>query len=545
MYSVFIVDDEPSARNGLRTYIDWPRLNLQVVGEASDGADALVAMTRLRPDIVISDIKMPNMDGIEMCTRLKAIHETVQIIFMSAYSDLNFLKAAFDIEAIDYVLKPINLGEMEAVIERAVARLQEKQSHQRLVEQMDLLISESMPLLRDKFFQQLIAGSGDDTDRLTEQLTFLDLDFPVDGSFGVLVIDLDDQAALLSATHEHDRQLSVFLILSICRHLIANQSKGYAFESGNGEFVGIIPLDGDNVSGKLELLASQIISDVMVKSALSVTVGVSPVANGLNMISQTYREARKAVGRRLYIGKGQVITADPADKPPAAFYLPDPVVFDTISAAVEAADLDLFTAVFHETINKVVEKQASLINVNIVCTQILMAILDAAMQLDPVVGKKIWRNEAHLCHNLFINETIDGFKESVLSLFTHVCTQLSDQDDSKQGYVVQKIKTILHQRYRENLTIQELADAVYLTHTYLCIVFKKETGMTINDYLTAVRMEKAKELLLDPQNKIYTVCNEVGYADPSYFSKLFKRYHGISPVKYRNKVINVRESEDE
>lgn len=544
MYSVFIVDDEPSARNGLRNYIDWPRLNLQVVGEASDGADALDAMSRLRPDIVISDIKMPNMDGIEMCTRLKAIHDTVQIIFMSAYSDLTFLKAAFDIEAIDYVLKPINLGEMEIAIERAVARLQEKQSHQRLIEQMDLLISESMPLLRDKFFQQLIAGPDDEDSRLAEQLAFLELDLPINGTYGVLVIDLDDQAALMSTAHEHDRQISVFLILSICRQLLAEQGKGYVFESGNGEYIGIIPLGNAENNGVLESLARRIISDVMVKTALSVTVGVSPVAFGLNQVGQACREARKAVGRKLYIGKGQVIMADQADALPAAFYLPDPAVFNTIAAAVEAADLDLFSTVFHEAIGKVVQKQASLINVNIVCTQIFFVILDAAMQLDPVVGKKIWRSEAHLCHNLFMNETIDDFKESIFSLFSQVCTQLNGQDDNKQGYVVQKIKTILNQRYRENLTIQELADAVYLTHTYLCIVFKKETGLTINDYLTAVRMEKAKELLLDPQNKIYTVCNEVGYADPSYFSKLFKRYHGISPVKYRNKVINTYEPEE-
>lgn len=536
MYTLFIVEDEAPTRNWLREHFEWDRLNIKVIGEADDGKTAILPISDLKPSLVISDIEMPDMDGITLAQKIRETSPETKIIFISAHDDVDYIRSALKVDAIDYIFKPIDFDELETVVKRVLNIIDKEQGQKSIMYDMDLKLRQSLPLLKEKFFISLISGWISSDKEIMKKLEFLDLDLKLWGTYCAFVLSVDDFIKRNFDTTEKDWQLTSFAIVNICSELIETSLKGYFFEYGQGVFVGILDIEQEDYEERLLVLAKTIKEMLKMYLDISVTIGVGDAAEKLSDISKSYVKAKRAAGYRFFFGKNNVITMDALEMSDENEYHFGLQELEKVEVLLKAADndkiLEELEIVFKGLLSsrhpfKVQYFRNVCLDMMLIASRVLM-------------GIGINTEEDGFRYNgehIYALETSDDLKNCVVSYYKNACALIAKKRFSKENDVVENIKKIINHRYNEDITIQDIASEIYLTSTYLCLIFKQETGETINDYLTRVRIEMAKKFMADKSKKFYDICCSIGYTNPSYFSRLFKKYTGLSPSEYREKVL--------
>ncbi|MFC0334826.1 response regulator [Paenibacillus sepulcri] len=545
MYKLLIVDDEPTVRSGLQTYFNWSSFGIEVMGEADDGDVALEMIGMEQPDLILTDVRMPNMDGITLSRQISAHYPQCKIIFVSGHDDADYLKSALKVSAVDYIFKPVNLQELSAVMKRVVADLDAERAEQRLKQDLQVKLKEGMPLLREKFLLSLIDNSVPKLE-LGERLEFLGLDLPVEASYWVIVISVDDLAEVMASRSERDRQLLWYSVLNICQELIATHLGGYAFEHRNGEFVGVLRMDmeGDNAPDAAEALfalAGDIRDNLERWLKISVTIGISDRVAALSHLAHSYKQAREAADHKWYLGKNRIITMDSLEIPEtdaSSINRYDLAHNELLISALKAADPDKLREVLDHIFTDLSRNRRDGLKYGRnVCLQIVLAVGQLLLELN-AQSSELEGAESLLWEALFEQETLGEMRQLIESHLSAVCERIREKRTGKVANLVERVRTIIEQSYADGgLTVADIGKAVYLTPTYVSLLFKQETGQTVNEYLTQVRVDKAKELLRDPQYKFYDICYAIGYTDPSYFTKLFKKATGVTPSVYRDNYV--------
>ncbi|TXK80347.1 response regulator [Paenibacillus sp. N3.4] len=535
MYRLVIVDDEDTVRFGLSTYFDWSQYGIEVVDEADDGDVALEVIERVRPDIVLTDVRMPHMDGIRLSNEIKVRFPTTQIVFVSGHDDVDYLKSALKVNAVDYIFKPVNMQELATVIERVVAVLQEAEQERTYIADMQVKLTQSMPLLREKFLMSLIRDGVTHPGRIKEKLDFLGLDLPVEFNYWTIVVNIDDSAEVISSRPERDQQLLSYSVQNIVQELIEQCMHGYAFENRIGEFVGILKMGEEDVQEeKLFALAEKIRDNLQRWLKISVTIGVGECISQLSSLPRSYTQAREAADQRWYLGKNHIISIDHLEQDKDSSYRFNALQGERIMSVLKAADEDKLLAELDEVFEPLSRnRKEGFTYCRNVSLQLFLLASRLMVELN-ILAPELGDKEAELWERVFKQETIIDLRKLVEDHLLDISKRIGDKRSGKPKNVIERVRLLMDQRYAENLQVGVIANEVFLSPTYLCLLFKQETGETINEYLTKVRIEKAKELLSDPRNKFYEVSYTVGYSDPSYFSKLFKKYTGVTPSSFRD-----------
>jgi two-component system response regulator YesN len=545
MLKLLIVDDEPDTREGLRYYFDWEKYDIEVIGEADDGSTAIPMILEKKPDIILSDIKMPDIDGIQMAKHIRTFNEKVKIVFISGYDDLGFVKSAMKVEAIDYILKPVDLNEMDIVIKRVTKMINEEKDAKMLMHKMNDKLQESMPTLREKHFMTLVRdGIGDEKD-LSKKMEFLELDLPSEGEYCVVVISIDDRASLYEKMTEKDKQLTSFSVINICEELINKSVKGYVFENRPGEYVSILRPqcreDKENIDydeeEDLYSLFKDIKDSVYMFLKISVTIGVGLTVYSLKDIAKSYLKAYENVNQKLFLGKNKIITIDSLETEEDYIHQFDFSNTQQLANMIKSSDEEKLI----NAIDNIFKDLARYKNTNIkyclnICLQLILTASRQLMELQINVDESRF-DENLIWEQIFKFETLEDMKQLITNYLVKVSQYIAEKRNKRSRNIIEQIKEVIQKKYNENITINDIAKEVYLSNTYLCMMYKQETGETVNEYLTKVRIERAKELLKDPQNKLYDICYSIGYVEPGYFSKIFKKHTGLSPTEYRDKII--------
>ncbi|MBB6734571.1 response regulator [Cohnella zeiphila] len=540
MYKLMIVDDEPTVRFGLQSYFDWASFDIEVMGEADDGDVALEMIEKQPPDLILTDVRMPNLDGIELSRRVSARYPGAKIIFVSGHDDADYLKSALKVSAVDYIFKPVNLQELGAVIKRVVADLDAERAERRLRQEMQVKLKEGMPLLREKFLLSLV-DSGVPKADLRERIEFLGLDLPEDAAYWAIVIAVDDLAEVTGSRSEGDRQLLWYSVLNVCQELIDRHLGGYVFERRTGEFVGLLRISpsGGSVpeaSEALIALAGDIRDNLERWLKIGVTIGIGD-RSSLSELPRSYKQAGEAADHKWYLGKNRIITMDSLETSAAedgGWSKYDLSQNEQLIAALKAADefrlREVLDAIFADLARN---RRDGLKYGRNVILQIVLAVGQLLLELN-AQSPELEAAESRLWEKLFEQETLGEMRFLIEAHLTEVCERIRDKRTGKVANLVERVRAVIEAKYADGgLTVAEIAKEVYLTPTYVSLLFKQETGQTVGEYLTQVRVEKAKELLRDPKYKFYDICYAIGYTDPSYFTKLFKKATGVTPSAYR------------
>ncbi|MDF2922804.1 MAG: hypothetical protein K0R57_1718 [Paenibacillaceae bacterium] len=536
MYKLVIVDDEPTVRNGLCTLFDWEAHGIELAGQADDGDTGLELINSVQPHIVLTDVKMPTMDGIQMSREIRDRFPETKIVFISGHNDADFLKSAMQVHAVDYIFKPVKLPELQKVVERVVQNLQTEEMERRLVKDMQVKLTQSMPLLREKFLMSLIQDGVMQTKGLQERMEFLNLKLPPDSLYIVLLVTIDDSVEVLSGRSERDKQLLSYSILNIVQELTDLHLQGYAFENRNGEYVSILIQDehAEERESVLFTLSEEIRDNLSRWLKISVTIGIGEQVRSIAGLPVSYKHAREAADQKWYLGKNRIITIDSLDTGEESLNRFDTEQTERLRSALKAGDRERLAE----------ELDAILLPLSRNRKNGFKYSRYVAMQLIPLSGRvlldlniltKEWDvKEKNALDQLNQLETMTELMQFVASYLGEICVWVQEKRSGRSSNVIERIRTFIEERYADNLTIADIAGYVYLSQTYVSLLFRQETGETIYEYLMKVRIEKAKELLRDPRTKFYEVCNAVGYTDPSYFSKLFKKITGLTPSAYRD-----------
>ncbi|MBB6673457.1 response regulator [Cohnella nanjingensis] len=545
MKTLVIVDDEPSVLNGLTRYVNWPSLGIELAGTANDGDTGLTLILERKPDIVLTDVKMPKLDGTEMAVRLRSLLPSAKIVFISGHNDTDYLKSALQVQAIDYIFKPISRKELTEVLQKVVAELDAEQRERELVGEMQVKLTQSMPFLREKFLLSAVSD-GIHTAHPEEKLDFLELSFLRAERYLVLVVLLDDLAETMEPRSERDKQLLSYAVLNIIQELIHRTTSGIAFEKTLGEYVAILTVRGEDGEGDDEesaastenglLSLAEAIRDNLGRwLKLSVTIGVGEETGRLDDLPLSYKQAREAASQKWYLGKNRILTVDSMEVADSSRFRLEADTEEAVLSLLRGGDAEGLQALLAGIFERLVynrspgfayERNAAL----------HLVLLSGRVLLEGNLLSADWENrELAVWERALKQETLQDLKLLIETYLLEVCAAVGQKRRGRTGNVIERIERLIGERFRENLTAADIAAGVYLSPTYVSLLFKQETGETLFEYLTKVRVERAKELLLDPQTKFYEVCEAVGYSDPSHFSKVFKKMTGLTPSAFRDR----------
>lgn len=528
MMKLLIVDDEKATRDGLIHFVPWGELGIETIGEAEDGVIALNLAMQIQPDIILTDVKMPRMNGIELAEQLKDQLPGCKIIFLSGYSDKEYLKSAIQLQAIDYIEKPVDIGEVKAIIRKTVAICRTEQEKKRIENDLRDKASESAFLLKEKLILELLNTSELPRD-LPDKFMDLNLRYPLKDNMVAAVISLN----FINPKTHLDIQIRRSKILkkieaTLEENLLHCLS---GFQDNNSI---ILFIYGHAVEpSQLLTIFEKIKADINQLSDESsrMFIGIGKKVTGIANIMESYQTALTAVQRQFFAQDCQIKFYDPR---PSRVYEFDSMVIKKFQDFIISDKPNEAIALINQVVDDIYQCDGTDINL------IKDFFLQMIFALSKIAGER----------NMLIGEPAEQFSWNTISksvtlheIQTYLIQEVeqffkAQADKDHQSNVVSNIMKLVHKNYQnKNLAIKDLAEQLFLTPNYLCLLFKKETGKTINQYITEIRIERAKEFLKDRRTKLYEVAELVGYNDANYFSKTFKKLTGLNPSEFREKYL--------
>ena len=515
MMKVFLVDDEIAIRENLRNSFPWEEKGYQLVGEAPDGEMALPMLRDLNADILLTDISMPFMDGMKLCEEVQRTMPWVERIILSGYDDFAYAQKAISLGVKEYLLKPVTAKELEAALDRVRRQIEEKRRDRESLTALRERLASGNQFLRDKLLASLFTDEGDpaDDENLLRQMRELGVNLTA-GCYAVIDISFSAEGEERAA----------------CRNAIASLAE----MSGGGIHVCGAPKGaralvlGDNPEDTEERaysFANTMMHLPELQDVKRLLISVGDTVADFHQIRQSMRNARHA--RHLQgpenIPERRIIGVDelPGQESPLSETDLSPL-YERLQYATE------------DEVSSILAEYTSSMDPVLALGYLRVACLLAASKIIQEGGgdpRKILTDGE--VDEALHTEGEDGFHrlESLLR------KAISFRNGQRTGYgdpVIGKARAYLSRHYADpNLMLQDVAGEVHLSQSHFSTVFSQETGLTFTQYLTALRIGKAKELLEATEMRSSQIAEEVGYNDSHYFSYLFKKTTGKTPGEYR------------
>ncbi|CAM4350735.1 two-component system response regulator YesN [Paenibacillus endophyticus] len=529
MLEVLIVDDEPLARESLKYLIDWEEHGFAITAEAEDGVRALELIRERHFSLVLTDIRMPRMSGLQFIEQLQECSEA-KVIILSGYEDFDFVRQGLKLGVTDYLLKPVDEVELIHVLQRVVGVIKERERMKRR-EQLGLTV------LRDQFLRKLAHGQAGGQE-LGEQSELLGLE--LGGSCCCLLLELDFLSGEGKEISEQDMELKRYAIRNIAEELCSGS--GYLFEESEERFGIFLMGDGGNVeSGKARQLAEALAAAAKQYAKETVTIGIGEWVQAAGRLADSYSGAEAALDGKFLIGGDTILTGradrDGMKQQDTGKLRED--LLEAVRSNREEALMDAL-AVLWDSFRAGGSNAGGGASAG-AGDHARMTVLELLVQLLQVVktsgasSDTLFNYELGDYERVMRAKTIDELYAITASKCIGVLELLRQMKELQPHHVVTEVKKIVQQEYHTNISLRSVAQKVYLNPNYLGKVFKAGMDQSFNDYLLHVRMEKAKQLLLGSNKKVYEIAQEIGYGELDWFYKRFKAYVGISAGEYRGK----------
>lgn len=489
----------------------WSQLGVDQVKSAYDGINALEIAKDFKPDILLTDVRMPRMDGIELSFSLRKILPSCEIIFMSGYSDKEYLKSAIKLKAVSYVEKPIDLDELEAAIKNAViSNLETTKADDNAKKSIALsLISENVNM---EELKQLIGTQHFDSLKDVSFLTFLialtDSNTNVKDKILSEVDDIISKSEFRSLSCFKNEKLMLI-------HLFWNKNNKAALKQENLENLFIA------ISEQLKKYGNFFVS-------------VGNQAESPDKIYESYNAALKALNKSFYYDYSSILYCCHTK---SDIYKGDKKIFETFYKHLcheEKMESILLIKRFAGDIRLYPDTPAN--HVKDIFYRFFLELIRFCTE------RKIQINDADLNSQIpfdkFIQfNTIAETETFIIEKIEAVFSAISEENVDKNS--IAQITRYIRDNFNDaDLSLNTISEHTYLTTAYMCKIFKDNTGTTINKYILEYRINKAKELLKTRGMKISDVAGKVGYTDGNYFTKIFRKETGLTPSEFRQKYLS-------
>lgn len=531
MYKILLVDDEILVREAIRDKLKWNELGFELVGDCENGKEAVAIIEKEEVDLVLTDICMPYMDGLELSKYLYESHQDIAIVIFSGYSDFEYAKKAIKYKVSEYILKPVTAMELSEVLTKVKGQLDEKKQEERRLTKLNKAYhnyTKNEGLITAKILTRLIKG----TQSLEVSLDELhEMNVRIKGKgFRVAAVDIDIYSDLYHISEELKKEsaLMAFVVENIAAEILEKEDAGLAFQdTDNRTYLLFNTNKIKEFRAQVITLCEEVQKRVKENTGLSISIGVGEYVEFLAELPKSYESAMELLKRKFSQGEGQIYDAEELKEPlntePLKEYMEE-IKKDIARSDKKAIEgiLDKLQVFFQKNLAKREEIITYL-------HQILSMIYEGARGIDDTITLSD-ADIAAIMEMRTLEQSIDFIKEHTDKIFAHT---------TSLGQPTKEIQTELAMDYLEknfgnpDLTLQHICTFLGMSTSHFSSIIKETTGKTFTELLTAVRMERAKKLLLETTYKNYEIAEKVGYSDPHYFNIAFKKTTGMTPKRYK------------
>lgn len=530
-YSVLLVDDEEDVIRIIMKKLDWESMGLVIIGHAANGVEALEMAEELSPDIVMTDIKMPYMDGLTLCKKLKELSRTIRVIIFSGFDEFEYAKEAIKMEAAEYLLKPVNAVELKEVFERVKNDLDRELDEKRNTDKLRAYYMESLPVLQESFYMALLEG------RIApEQIgRYMDsYQVQLKGPYYVVAVLHISQQSL-----EEESRMDPFLQAVSVRKFAEEQVED-RWRSRVVIYLGDIIMISQ-MHSREEMLEYTNEMDRLCRMAKKVcnariTAGIGYLCDNLEQLPLSYQGAKQAVSYRVLYGNTRAISiseVEPAEHVELNWEDVYSTYIQQIMKKVRVGEGDELEKAISQFTEWLSGEQISMQKYRIVMMELVAELFrfTASHNLNP---ENVFGGNGDVYSQVLQMESAEVLDRWL----RRVCTNLqnavmNERQDSTKFFVKNAEEYVKEHFADQDLGVDEVCRKLNVSAAYFSTIFKKETGKTFVRYLTDYRMEKAVNMLMTGNEKTYVIAEKVGYAEPNYFSYVFKKQFGMSPSKYK------------
>jgi two-component system response regulator YesN len=517
-YKAFFVEDEIVTREGVRDNVDWKGNGFELCGEAPDGEIALPLIQATRPDVLITDIKMPFMDGLQLCKIVRERFPFVKTVILSGHDEFEYAQRAIELGVTEYLLKPLSSQDLNRLLRKLAAQLDQERQEQEALRQLRAQLEEHRALLRERLLFKLVVGAVPAADAI-EQSEALGMDL-VARCYLVVVLKVErrERAERFDPAEYQRVQRSV-------AGLVENNPDVFMLNKDLEDLVLI--MKGDTSEYLLEerdLLLDQIKRQVQ-DTRCTLVVGCGAPTRRLADIGQSFAEALASLQSMPQRKSGADNSVDKAD----LIKVDKSAVEDYLKCGAQE-DFDGFFDAFVQPLGDAL--QSYLVR-NYIIVDMALTTARFVQSLGGEVETVI--PELDQLETLAASlDTLDQIRAYAHKLLVGALAFRDSQAGRQHASVIQQARQYVERHYMDpNISLNEVAAQVNHSPSYFSAVFSQETGTTFKEYLTELRLKKAKEFLRTTNARSSEIACQIGYSDPHYFSYVFRKNTGLTPTEFR------------
>lgn len=529
--SILIADDEELIRQGIKARLDYLMIKPSELYEAENGMQAMEILKNHQVDIVITDIRMPDMDGLSFIKEVRPLYPKLQFIIISGYAEFEYAEQAIQLGVKAYLLKPISNDALKKVIDEVLERLEEEEKLERTVREGARSIAEKKNHLFEKTVNDLLR-SADPEKEIRDADEIVYQEFPVENRWIMsAIVNIDAESYERKSFEHKDIELIKFSLKNVlmelhseCQRIAVNN-----LANMNQLYILISHFDKNQIRMEAEKLFTNLLNIMWKKMKISLTCGISSVTDTISEVCN--KEAQKAFLQRMIHGKSNIY-----------FYEDVKILSGTqfpvselhmLRQYIERHDVGNIEFLIQDIFSEERLKKYNAAYIRIIWARIIHILLNAA--------SSTYTSDLKNMEKLVLNfETLDTFSSveelrSYLYLLILDSIQITADIDVNAKNKIKMGMKYIQDNYNRDIAVNELAERFAISPNYFSTIFKKETGLTTVNYIKELRLTKACEYLENTSKSIVDISKEVGYEDSQYFFRVFKKATGLTPLEYRRK----------
>ncbi len=541
MFRLLVVEDEEMIRNKIMYNTNWKEHGFIEVLEASNGIEALEIVRKNNIDIVVTDIQMPEMNGIELIREIKSLNRGIKCIIITAYAEFEYAKESVKLNVNDYILKPFKSKDLLEIVKKLSEEILRERNERVEVENLRRQLRENKKALREKLFNDLLSNSyiGD----VENDLNYLELSKLKDREFFIAVININNFMDLI---REEDEEQKYIVNLSFY-NLVTKFLSSFGADSSNtcdSELVYSV------INYKIDQLVIAVYDDIdkyipafegLIKTGrqelgFCMTIGIGNKYKNLTDVHVSYREACSAVLLDRVYGREIVYIFNDLNFGNKVYSKQLHILGDT--KLYDDLKIGAFPEIKMDIVDIITQIKSSKLELDAINTIIYNIVLLSCKTVNEL-GYDIFEimgEDFNLHFDVKEINNLVQLEEWLLSFFYKVNEFINQKRSNRNENLLSKVKDYVDRNYSENITLTSIAKNFGISSGYLSVLFNDHIGQNFIDYLTNLRIQNAKNLLKSTDLKIYEIADKVGYRDAYYFSTAFKKIVGINPTDYREKL---------
>lgn len=529
MIKMMVVEDESILRDGICKVGNWEEHNIEICAVAENGKEALDKMENCMPDIILTDVVMPVVDGIELTKQVHMRFPDVKVILLSGHEEFEYAKKAIEYKAYNYLLKPVRIEQLVEVVSEVKDTIISNRKKEMEKKNLQKKLAQSIPILREHYMNQLLNGCENDEEIIRQQFDFLNIHLS-EKNIAVLLCAIDQELGSLEVL-----RIVLLQLRELIEDIIGNEYACIVFEDLKNRLVIVLNypqgIKTNDMVTYLQGKAVRIQKDFSELGRASVSVGIGRLADAVRYLPKAYREAEYALSYRFFMKNESVVYIGDIEKERHGdrFFIAQQE--EELFACIKMGELNgmlkqleqyfqLLGQYAPEGQDFVFEK------INLFIGYFLNSLRDSNMELDAGFLTELEELSKKLRKRNFFT-TLKEIENQTKAVIMDIIDKINNNRILRNEGIIERAKKYITHNLSGDVSLITVADAVFVSPNYLSFLFKGH-GENFKDYVVRVKMERATELMEQGKYNMSQIAQELGYKDGRYFSQAYKKYRNQS-----------------